>query len=267
MIVSVLIFALLIPIFILLARFVHKRIGKPVKLLSDAAHQIEEGRFGVTVPLRGGDELGDLGVSFSKMSVRLKELIDRTYKEEIELKNAQILALQSRINPHFINNALEDINWQARMDGSETASAMVTSLSVLLNATMDRKDQRLVTLREELEVADAYIFFVQQRFGSDLEFVREVEEAAQSAILPLLSIQPLLENAVEHGIAPAGGGRILLRARKAGDCLRVEIINGGQGIRPEDREKIDIALRGENAGPHLGRSQRPYIRREEGVLQ
>jgi sensor histidine kinase YesM len=148
--VSILAGLLLIPIFILLARFVHSRITRPVTLLSDAARQIEEGNFGVTVPLRGGDELGDLGVSFSKMSVRLKELINKTYKEEIELKNAQILALQSRINPHFINNALEDINWQARIDGSETASAMVTSLSVLLNATMGRKDQRIVTLKDEL---------------------------------------------------------------------------------------------------------------------
>ena len=250
--VSVLAGLLLIPIFILLARFVHSRITRPVTLLSDAARQIEEGNFGVTVPLRGGDELGDLGVSFSKMSVRLKELINKTYKEEIELKNAQILALQSRINPHFINNALEDINWQARIDGSETASAMVTSLSVLLNATMGRKDQRIVTLKDELEVADAYIFFVEQRFGPDLEFVRDVEESALPALLPLLSIQPLLENAVEHGIAPAGRGRILLRARKADRKLLIEIINSGQGIRPEDREKIDIALRGENAGPHLG---------------
>ncbi|MBO7663166.1 MAG: histidine kinase [Clostridia bacterium] len=260
--VSVLVYVLLIPIFILLARFVHSRITRPVTLLSDAARQIEEGNFGVTVPLRGGDELGDLGVSFSKMSVRLKELINKTYREEIELKNAQILALQSRINPHFINNALEDINWQARMDGSETASAMVASLSVLLNAAMGRKDSssehgaraipRIVTLKEELEVADAYIFFVQQRFGPDLEFVRDVEESALPAGLPLLSIQPLLENAVEHGIAPAGRGRILLRARRTDRTLLIEIINSGQGIRPEDREKIDIALRGENAGPHLG---------------
>ncbi len=249
---SLVVFVLLIPIFALLARFVHKRIGRPVRLLSEAAHRIEEGEFGVTVPLRGGDELGDLGRSFSAMSVRLKELVDRTYKEEIELKNAQILALQSRINPHFINNALEDINWQARIDGSETASAMVTSLSVLLNATIDRKDRRLVSLKEELEVADAYIFFVRQRFGPDLEFIREIGEDALAAELPLLSIQPLLENAVEHGIAPAGGGRIRLEAGMADGCLRVEIINSGRGIRPEDREKIDAALRGESAGPHLG---------------
>ena len=249
---SALVCLALIPIFLLLMRYVRTRITKPIALLSDASRRIEEGELGVTVPMHGGDELGNLGVSFSHMSLRLKELIEKTYKEEIELKNAQIRALQSRINPHFINNALEDINWQARMDGSETTSAMVTSLSVLLNAAMDRKDRRTVTLREELEVADAYIYFIQQRFGADLEIIRDVEEAAVDAVLPLLTIQPVLENAVEHGIAPAGGGRILIRARLTESRLHIEIINSGKGIEPGDRARIEAALRGEKDSAHLG---------------
>ena len=148
---------LLVPIMIMIGIYLSRRIVKPLTLLSAASRRIEEGKLGATVPLNGEDELGRLGRSFSQMSLRLKELIDKTYKEEIELKNAQILALQSRINPHFINNALEDINWQARIEGSESISSMVTSLSVLLNATMARQDRRLVTLREEREVAEAYI--------------------------------------------------------------------------------------------------------------
>ncbi len=247
------IYLLLLPLLGLIFWYVGRRIIRPVRLLSDASRRMEAGELGITVPLRGGDELGDLGRAFSEMSCRLRELIDRTYKEELELKNAQIQALQSRINPHFINNALEDINWQARIEGSETISAMVSSLSVLLNATMGRKDRRLVTLREELEVAEAYIYFVQQRFGTDLVVQREMEEKALDGIVPLLTVQPVLENAVEHGIAPAGGGMILLRFRRAGDCLRLEIANTGRPIRPEDREKIDAALRGEaSGGNHLG---------------
>ena len=243
---------LLIPILILIGIYLSKRIVKPITLLSDASRRIEEGELGVTVPLNGGDELGRLGQSFSHMSVRMKELIDRTYKEEIELKNAQILALQSRINPHFINNALEDINWQARIEGSESISSMVTSLSVLLNASMAKQDRRLVTLREEMEVAEAYIYFIQQRFGNDLTINREIEEKAMDGVLPLLTIQPLLENAVEHGIAPAGGGMITIRCDPNDACMRIEIINTGRGTEKEDRERIEAALNGKPTGKHLG---------------
>ena len=243
---------LLIPILILIGIYLSKRIVKPITLLSDASRRIEEGELGVTVPLNGGDELGRLGQSFSHMSLRMKELIDRTYKEEIELKNAQILALQSRINPHFINNALEDINWQARIEGSESISSMVTSLSVLLNASMAKQDRRLVTLREEMEVAEAYVFFIQQRFGNDLTIIREISEKAMDGVLPLLTIQPLLENAVEHGIAPAGGGTITLRCGMNDACMRIEIINTGKEAGKEDRERIEAALNGRPTGNHLG---------------
>lgn len=91
---------LLIPVLALLAWYVRKRIIKPITLLSSASRRIER---------------GELGVTFSNMSRRIEQLIDKTYKEELELKNAQIQALQSRINPHFLNNALEAINWQARI--------------------------------------------------------------------------------------------------------------------------------------------------------
>ena len=247
------IYLLLIPILLLIALYVRKRIVRPITLLSSASRRIEAGELGVTVPMRGGDELGNLGVSFSNMSTRLKELIDKTYKEEIDLKNAQIQALQSRINPHFINNALEDINWQARIDGSETISSMVTSLSVLLNATMARKDRRMVTLKDEMEVAEAYIYFVQQRFGTDLVIERNLDEKAYNSIVPLLTVQPVLENAVEHGIAPAGGGKIAVTCRRAGDCLQITILNTGKGLQPEDKARIDAALRGETmTGNHLG---------------
>ncbi|MBR4502038.1 MAG: histidine kinase [Clostridia bacterium] len=246
-------YLLLVPVLILLAWYVGRRIVKPISLLSGASRRIENGEWGVTVPMRGGDELGDLGVAFSSMSVHIKELIDRTYKEELELKNAQIQALQSRINPHFINNALEAINWQSRIEGSKTIPGMVSSLSVLLGAGMARQDRRIVPLREEMKVADAYIYFIQQRFGEDLKVERSLDESAMDWPVPLLTVQPVLENAVEHGIAPAGGGIISIICRNAGEYMRLEIVNTGRGITPEDRQKIDAALRGEtDSGTHLG---------------
>ncbi|MBR6164959.1 MAG: sensor histidine kinase [Clostridia bacterium] len=250
---SIGLYLLLIPLLILIILFVRRRLIRPISLLADASRRIEAGELGVTVPMRGGDELGDLGVAFSGMSVRLRDLIEKTYQGEIELKNAQIQALQSRINPHFLNNALETINWQARLEGSETISNMIGALSVLLNATLARKNRRIVSLREELEVAEGYIYFIQQRFGDALVIRREIDPEAEKCILPLLTVQPVLENAVEHGIAPAGGGEIRLAARAAGSCLELRITNTGRSIQPEDRARIDAALAGETGeSSHLG---------------
>lgn len=244
---------LLVPIMGVLLFYVHRRITRPISLLSQASRRIESGELGVTVPMRGGDELGDLGIAFSNMSTRIAELIDKTYKEEIALRDAKIQAMQSRINPHFINNALETVNWEARLEGSETISAMVESLSVLLNAGMGRGNRRMVSVSEEIEVAQAYCYFIGLRFGQRLRVDFQVDENAMQAVIPLLTLQPLLENAVEHGIEPAGGGDILLRCRLDEGFVRIDVINSGRPIRPEDRVRIDAAIKGDTqGGEHLG---------------
>lgn len=250
----ILMYLLLIPVLALIALYTYRRFSRPVSLLVQAAGRIEAGEFGTVVPMHGKDELGTLGRAFSAMSTRLKELIDRNYKEEIALRDARIQALQSRINPHFINNALEDINWQARMDGSEGVSRMVGALSILLNATMARRDRRTVTLREELSVVDAYLFFIQERFGDSLTWTREVDDSLLEAALPLLTLQPVLENAVEHGIAPAGGGTISIRISREESCMRIEIENTGQPLSPEDQARMKAALAENLEGNHVGLS-------------
>lgn len=244
---------LLVPILGVIAWYVHRRITRPISILSDTANRIEAGELGVTVPMQGPDELGTLGKAFSNMSLRLEELIDKTYKEEIALRDARIQAMQSRINPHFINNALETINWQARMEGSETISSMVESLSVLLNAGMSRGDRRMLPLREELETANAYFYFVGLRFGDRLKTRVDVAPEALEDTLPALTIQPVIENAVEHGIAPAGGGEIVLKCRRGDGMLQIEVSNSGKAASAEDRQRIAAALRGDSqSGSHLG---------------
>ncbi|MBE5796577.1 MAG: sensor histidine kinase [Clostridiales bacterium] len=246
-------FLLLAPILAAILWYLHRRIIKPISLLSQASHRIEAGELGVTVPMRGNDELGRLGSAFSGMSLRIQALIDKTYKEEIALRDAKIQAMQSRINPHFINNALETLNWQARLEGSESVSGMVESLSVLLNAGMARGNRRMVTLDEEVEVARAYFHFVGLRFGERLKVSMELADGSMRAIVPLLTIQPLLENAVEHGIEPAGGGEIILRSIQAGSFLRLTVINSGKAPTEEGWQRIRQSLNGDNHhGQHIG---------------
>ncbi len=246
-------FILFVPICLAIMLFVNRRIVRPIAMLASASDRIRSGELGVVVPMRGIDELGQLGTAFSEMSLRLKELIDRSYKEQIALRDARIQALQSRINPHFINNALEAINWQARLSGSQNVSEMVETLSVLLNASLDRSEQHLVPLREELGIVDAYFYFVGLQFGQRLTVQRNVDEALLSTPLPRLVVQTLIENAVEHGIAPAGGGQIGLAVLRQGEQMVIQVSNSGKPITPQQLTALRTMLDERTpADGHLG---------------
>lgn len=246
-------FGLIVPLYVLMMYFVERRIIRPIHILSKASSRIRNGEFGITVPLRGKDELGQLGNAFSDMSLQLKTLVEKSYKEELALRDARIQAMQSRINPHFLNNALETINWQARMEESETISAMVEALSLLLNASMDRAEQHLVPLQEELKVAEAYFYFVGLRFGDRLTVWQDVQEGLEDFPVPRLVIQTLLENAIEHGVEPAGGGRIRVHVFAEGEWLVIEVTNNGRLLSVEDRRRIaELLLDDADVGEHLG---------------
>jgi signal transduction histidine kinase len=242
----------IVPIGIFIMWFVQKRIARPIAILSQASRRMAEGELGVTVPMRGPDELGQLGVAFSSMSTQIHHLVDTVYKEQLAVKDARIEAMQARVNPHFLNNALELITWQARLDGSEAVTAMVEALSVLLNASLDRGDHRLSTLNQELEVADAYFYFIRLRFGERLTLWKDADSELGSLTLPRLVIQTLLENAVEHGIAPAGGGHIRLKVFRDEHFLHVEVRNGGKRLSAEDKQKISRLLSDDVAEGHVG---------------
>jgi len=229
---------LLLPVEGLLMFFVHRRLTKPLFELTEASRSMALDGLGITVEPRGGDEIGALTEAYNAMSLRIQHLIEKSFQEELALRDARIEALQSRINPHFLNNALEMINWQARMEGNDAISGMIDALSTLLNAGMDRAEQRVAPLREELRVADAYCYFLDQRFGDRVKVERDVAEGLLSIPVPRLVIQTLLENAVEHGIAPAGSGRIQLRIYRRDGFLFIEVTNNGKGLSAEDQSRI-----------------------------
>lgn len=243
---------MLIPVCVLVLFYVHKRVIRPITTLSEAAVRIEQGHLGEPVEVSGPTEIEHLGQSFSHMSQELIKLIDTVYNEEIALRDAQIQAMQSRVNPHFLNNALEMINWQARMDGEDAICNMVDALSVLMNAALDRDNDHLVPLREELQIAGAYFYFLAQRFGERISLCKEVDETLLDERVPRLIIQTLLENAAEHGIAPAGGGRIVLHVRRGTDMLEISTVNDGQRPTPQVLDKVERIISGDDSGSHFG---------------
>ncbi|MBR4993643.1 MAG: histidine kinase, partial [Lachnospiraceae bacterium] len=148
---------------------------------------------------------------------------------------------QSQINPHFLNNTLEIINWESRMNGNIKVSSMIEALSVMLNATMNRRKQRMISLSEELSYVDAYLLIIKQRLGTRLQVKKEIDHSLLTLEVPRLIIQPIIENAVEHGMDKRNRGEVELKVYREEDKLHIDVINNGV-LTDEDKAKIEYLL-------------------------
>lgn len=217
----------------------------PIVKLTGALKEVEQGNWGLTLTSDREDELGILMRGFNDMSLKIQYLIDCVYKEELNLKEAKIKALQSQINPHFINNTLEIINWKAQMIGGTEISKMIRALSVTMIAALNRSNKKMITLNEEIRYMDSYLYILKRRFEDRITIVKEIEEELLECEVPILIIQPLLENAVVHGIEPAKGGTIIILIRKTEEEMLISIANDGKLLTGEEEERIDKILCGE----------------------
>ena len=232
----------LIPLFIATFWFFYVNIKKPIETLVKGSERIRSGQYGyITEPFERNGEIALLVDNFNHMSRSLEESFNRIYAEEIAGRDATLKALQSQINPHFLNNTLEIINWKARMNGNDDVSEMISALSVMMNAALNRNNEMFVTLEEELSYVDAYLYIIRERFGERFTFEKEVDSTLLDCQVPRLIIQPIVENAVEHG--GDASGKITGRLRIYGDRdhLHIDVENNGV-LSDEDKEKIACLL-------------------------
>ena len=240
------IYVLIILITILLAAltfyYFYRNINKPISDLMEMSEKIEEGEYGITLPaFEGNKEFGKLIDTFNNMSLGLEESFNRIYAEEVALRDANMQALQSQINPHFLNNTLEIINWKARMSGNHDVSGMIESLGVMMEATMNRKKEKFITIEEELKYVDAYLYIIHQRFGSRFHFDKDVDENLLNLKIPRLIVQPIVENAVEHGGDKEGNIIGSLKIYADYNNLYIVVHNNGN-MTEADKAKIEILL-------------------------
>ena len=222
--------------------YFYRNINKPISDLMEMSEKIEEGEYGITLPaFEGNKEFGKLIDTFNHMSLGLEESFNRIYAEEVALRDANMQALQSQINPHFLNNTLEIINWKARMSGNYDVSGMIESLGVMMEATMNRKKEKFITIEEELKYVDAYLYIIHQRFGSRFHFDKDVDENLLNLKIPRLIVQPIVENAVEHGGDKEGNIIGSLKIYADYNNLYIVVHNNGN-MTEADKAKIEILL-------------------------
>lgn len=231
------------PLVYLIIRFFNRRVTKPVQEMVKAFNVVKGGEYGAQIEENAdSEEFYQMKESFNHMSAQLQYQFEKIYKEEIALRDARIMALQSQINPHFLNNTLEIINWEARLNENYKVSQMIEALSTMMEAAMNRRAQPFNTVAEEMVYVDAYLYIISQRFGEKFRCKKEIDESLLSCTIPRLIVQPIVENAVEHGMDIAKKGEVILRLyKKEEGILCIEIEDNGT-LSEKDEERIHRLL-------------------------
>ncbi|XID92780.1 sensor histidine kinase [Paenibacillaceae bacterium WGS1546] len=219
------------------------RVTHPLRKLSRLMRKVEQGELRVTFPVTGQDEVGRLGGAFNTMVSKLSELGYLLYETEIREKDAQIAALQSKINPHFLYNTLGTISMNAELEGNRDIVTMANNLSRILRYSLSSR-QEIVTLRDELNHVNGYMSIQTIRYEERIRFRENVDGSALDCVVIPLIVQPIVENAINHGLdRGAGAGLIRLTGAEQDGMLTIVIEDDGIGMSDDELEAIRSRLR------------------------
>ena len=224
---------------VLAAWLISESIYLPIKKLHDVTATIAEKDLEVLITSDNADEIAGLGMSFNIMIGKIRELLDYKIKEQERLKKSEFKALQAQINPHFLYNTLDTIIWKAEANQKDQVIEIVQALSRFFRITLSRgKDW--ISIREELEHVKSYLTIQSMRYRDILDYHIEVDADILDATILKLTLQPLVENALYHGIKnKRSGGTITVRGgRIENNRVWFEVRDGGIGIKPEKLAQI-----------------------------
>jgi two-component system sensor histidine kinase YesM len=215
---------------IIMGYYVTRKIGRPLVNLSKLMKRGEAGDLTVRCNVVGRNELGQLGRSFNKMIEQIDALIRRIGEEESQKKKAEIRALRYQINPHFLYNTLNSIRWMAKLHRNEEVVNAISTLVHLLEASMERNGA-FVRLGEEIDLLEKYMIIQHYRYDYQITLKVDCPENLKEISIPRMILQPIVENAIFHGIAPKEeAGVIEIKVYQSGTDVMIKIIDDGIGI-------------------------------------
>jgi len=236
----------LVLAFLLLSVFTY-RLTRPLSELTAAAYRVSQGDFSQPVPVRGKDEVGYLARSFNRMADSLARLIQDLQKKsalEIRLKEQEVQnlsmqnmlqeerlqTLQAQINPHFFFNTLNNGVQLANLENADKTAAFFEKVGHMFRYNL-RDSGMAVTLKEEIKYVHDYVDLLRLRFGEETFYLTsDVDPALLNTPVPRLILQPLVENAYQHGLAGTTGGRIIIKARRQEKSVLIAVTDNGHGI-------------------------------------
>lgn len=221
-----------------------------IKELSDGFNSVNEEKMIEIISVHGNDEIGNLMRNYNRMVERIEELIQTVYKDkmreqdmDIARKNAELLALQSQINPHFMFNALESIRMHSILKKEYETADMVGKLAIMMRQNVDWNDD-LIDIEKEMEFVDAYLGLQKYRFGDRLSYELEIEEECSKYKIPRLTLVTFVENACVHGIeSKMSGGWVFVRVYRKTTAICLEIEDTGAGMSEQMMEEMNNRMK------------------------
>ncbi|MBW7457134.1 sensor histidine kinase, partial [Paenibacillus sepulcri] len=218
------------------AYIVSSSITTPLRKLRSLMKQAEKGDLGVSFSSKYKDEVGQLGQSFNRMLQEIQYLINENYEKLLKLREAELKAIQAQINPHFLYNTLDSINWMARIHHVDEISRTVISLGELLRYSISKGNQ-IILISEDMKQIQHYLAIQKMRFREKITMEIEMEDEILSFYTLKLLIQPVVENAIVHGLERKNGkGTLRFTGQAAGDKVRFTVSDDGAGFVPDKHE-------------------------------
>ena len=233
-------FVVLFSIFLLVFVNLHlsERISVPIKTLERAVKELEAGREEVDIDVSGPYEIERLGHSIRSMVSTMRHLMDDIIEQEAQKRRSELDVLQSQINPHFLYNTLDSVVWMTENGRTDEAILMVTSLARFFRISLSR-GSNIIPIADELEHARHYLTIQKMRYKNKFSAVIAAEDGVEGLYTIKLIVQPILENAIYHGMAYADGdGEITVRARRDGEDVVIEVADNGPGMPEETVERL-----------------------------
>ena len=233
-------FVVLFSIFLLVFVNLHlsERISVPIKTLERAVKELEAGREEVDIDVSGPYEIEHLGHSIRSMVSTMRHLMDDIIEQEAQKRRSELDVLQSQINPHFLYNTLDSVVWMTENGRTDEAILMVTSLARFFRISLSR-GSNIIPIADELEHARHYLTIQKMRYKNKFSAVIAAEDGVEGLYTIKLIVQPILENAIYHGVAYADGdGEVAVRARRDGEDVVIEVADNGPGMPEETVERL-----------------------------
>lgn len=237
--------AVSVIITIVFVLFFSSSITKRLRLLTQNMNRIRDGYFDTSVDFDAKDEIGELATGFKSMVDRINFLIEEVYKAEIRIKNltikkkeAEIKALQSQINPHFLFNTMESIRMNLLKKSDFETSDVIQDFSKLLRTSIDWS-QDMVPVRQEMNLVESYMNIQKYRFREKLNYQITLDESIDDYLIPKFTLQPLVENAIHHGLEPKShGGMLKIYSVCTERDIRILVEDNGVGIDSHRLEQV-----------------------------
>lgn len=229
----------LVSVAVLLSGFLADRITLPILKLRESMREVEKGNFEkASVIVTEKNEIGSLGNSFNLMTRKIQELMAQNVEEQKEKRKIELRALQSQINPHFLYNTLDSIIWMAESGENEEVVQMTAALATMMRQSFNNKAE-IVSLEAEIEHVESYLMIQKLRYMDKLNFSVSLEEGIRECPIVKLVLQPLVENAIYHGIRyKNGSGTVRVIAKREGEEIHITVEDDGVGMSEQALQHI-----------------------------